>query len=52
MPPTISEYVICHELAHLKEMNHSPHFWAHLDTLYPDRKQAVKWLKENGMSLQ
>lgn len=52
MPTTIAEYVICHELAHLQEMNHSPRFWSHLDSLYPARKQAVKWLKENGMTLQ
>ena len=52
MPPTIAEYVICHELAHLQEMNHSPHFWKHLDTLYPQRKQAVKRLKDNRTSLQ
>jgi len=52
MPPTIAEYVICHELAHLQEMNHSLHFWKHLDTLYPQRKRAVKRLKDNGTSLQ
>lgn len=51
MPPTISEYVICHELAHLQEMNHSPHFWTHLDSLYPARKQAEQWLKKNSMTL-
>lgn len=52
MPPAIAEYVICHELAHLKEMNHSQHFRSHLDTLYPDRKKAVRWLKDNGMTLE
>ena len=51
MPTTIAEYIICHELAHLKEMNHSTRFWAYLDTLYPERKQAEQWLKDNRMTV-
>jgi predicted metal-dependent hydrolase len=45
-PPHIINYVICHELAHLKEMNHSPKFWAVVECLYPDYKQAEKELKQ------
>ena len=44
-PPHIINYVICHELAHLKEMNHSARFWAIVESLYPDYKQAEKALK-------
>ena len=44
-PPHIINYVICHELAHLKEMNHSPKFWAVVGSIYPDYKQAEKDLK-------
>ena len=44
-PPHIINYVICHELAHLKEMNHSAKFWAVVAKLYPDYKQAEKELK-------
>lgn len=44
-PPHIINYVICHELAHLKEMNHSAKFWAVVETLYPDYRQAEKDLK-------
>ncbi len=44
-PPHIINYVICHELAHLKHMNHSGHFWAQVETLYPDYKRAEKDLK-------
>lgn len=44
-PPHIINYVVCHELAHLKEMNHSAKFWAIVQTLYPDYKQAELDLK-------
>jgi predicted metal-dependent hydrolase len=43
--PAVINYVICHELAHLKEMNHSPKFYAVLERLYPDYKLAEKALK-------
>ncbi|MGQ0442979.1 MAG: M48 family metallopeptidase [Methylophilaceae bacterium] len=44
-PPHIINYVICHELAHLKEMNHSLRFWAVVASLFPDYKKAEKELK-------
>lgn len=44
-PPHIINYVICHELAHLKEMNHSSRFWAVVASIYPDYKTAEKELK-------
>lgn len=44
-PPHIINYVICHELAHLKEMNHSARFWAVVASIYPDYKMAEKELK-------
>ena len=45
-PPHIINYVICHELAHLKEMNHSARFWAVVGSIYPDYKSAEKELKQ------
>ena len=44
-PPHIINYVICHELAHLKQMNHSAKFWAVVENLCPDYKKAEKQLK-------
>lgn len=44
-PPHIINYVICHELAHLKEMNHSAKFWAVVAGIYPEYKLAEKELK-------
>ena len=44
-PPHVINYVICHELAHLKQMNHSAKFWAVVEQLFPDYKSAEKELK-------
>lgn len=41
----VIDYVIAHELAHLKEMNHSPAFWKTLQTIYPDYLQGHQKLK-------
>ncbi len=47
-PPEIIDYVICHELAHLKEMNHSSAFWKEVEKMDIDYKKHDRWLKENG----
>ena len=38
-PPAIVDYVVCHELAHLRHMNHSPAFWAEVERLCPGHKR-------------
>lgn len=45
-PSSVIDYVIIHELAHLKEMNHSKRFWEIVERFCPDYKQAKIWLKE------
>jgi len=47
----ITDYVIAHELSHLKEMNHSDAFWKVVESLYPEYKTTRKWLKQNGSKL-
>ena len=46
-PPEIIDYVIVHELMHLRQMNHSPKFWAHVASVIPDYKKHRKWLRDN-----
>jgi predicted metal-dependent hydrolase len=50
-PPHIINYVVCHELSHLKEMNHSAKFWAIVEGLCPAYKQAEKDLKALSQAL-
>lgn len=50
-PPEILDYVVVHELCHLKEMNHSPAFWHEVEQILPDYAQRKKWLKDNGWKL-
>jgi len=45
--PMVIDYVIAHELAHLREMNHSQDFWSEVQQLYPDYQQAKKMLKHH-----
>lgn len=40
LEPGLSDYVVAHEVAHLREMNHSRRFWALVETLYPDARSA------------
>ena len=50
-PPHILDYVVVHELCHMKEMNHSERFWKWVASVYPDYKQARAWLKKNSRML-
>ena len=48
MPRAVVDYVVCHELAHLKEMNHSPRFWSVVEQLSPDWKARRLELRQLG----
>lgn len=50
-PPAILDYVVVHELCHLTHMNHSAAFWQAVESVYPDYRNARKWLKEHGQEL-
>jgi predicted metal-dependent hydrolase len=44
-------YVVAHEVAHLRELNHSPRFWAIVEALCPDYRTHRAWLRANGWTL-
>ena len=46
-PIEVIDYVVAHELCHLKEMNHSSRYWALVEQAIPDYKKYRKWLKDN-----
>ena len=50
-PEEIQDYVVVHELSHLKEMNHSPAFWAEVGKILPDYKKRRRWLRSQGEAL-
>ena len=50
-PPHIIQYVIAHELAHLKEMNHSARFWAIVAQLFPRYREAEAELRQLSRQL-
>jgi len=47
-PMPIVDYVVIHELVHLKEKNHTQRFWEILATILPDYEKRKEWLKING----
>ncbi|WP_157314299.1 M48 family metallopeptidase [Chitinibacter sp. GC72] len=50
-PPSVIDYVVIHELAHLAEMNHSARFWAIVAAACPQWKTERAWLKQHGAAL-
>ncbi|SFB54546.1 hypothetical protein SAMN03159496_04941 [Rhizobium sp. NFR07] len=50
-PPLVIDYLAAHEVAHLKEMNHGPKFWALCKQLCPRMEEARRWLKLHGSQL-
>jgi predicted metal-dependent hydrolase len=50
-PPVVLDYLAAHEVAHLKEANHGPRFWALVERLFGDPRPARDWLREHGAGL-
>jgi predicted metal-dependent hydrolase len=52
MPPAVSEYVLIHELMHLRRMDHSPAYWRLVAEACPDYRAAREWLRRHGPALR
>jgi hypothetical protein len=50
-PPRVLQYLVAHEVAHLKEMNHGHRFWALVEQLHPDYETGRAWLAKSGVKL-
>ena len=50
-PADVIDYVVVHELCHIKEMNHSKKFWSLVERFCPEYNQHKAWLKEHGNEL-
>lgn len=48
VPPAVRDYIILHELAHVRHLNHSQRFWNEVARLCPDYAASERWLKEFG----
>lgn len=46
-PAVVIDYVIVHELTHIKEKNHSPKFWKRVEEVMPEYRKHRRWLKDN-----
>jgi hypothetical protein len=47
-PDFVRDYIVYHELMHLREMNHSARFWARVEEVCPGWREAERWIKRNG----
>lgn len=52
VPPLASNYIIVHELMHLRQMNHSALFWREVERAFPDYQLAERWLREHSSLLK
>ncbi len=50
-PQPVIDYVVIHELVHLRQRNHSRAFWSEVERLMPDYRQHQNWLKDHGYTL-
>jgi predicted metal-dependent hydrolase len=50
-PAFVQDYIVLHELMHLRQMNHSPKFWHEVEQVCPDYENAEQWLKQHSSLL-
>jgi len=50
-PVSAIDYIVIHELCHLKESSHTPKYWALVESLFPEYRKWKEWLRINGLTL-
>ena len=50
LPPSIIDYVVAHELSHIRSHDHSPRFWSVVQSVMPDYKERRRWLRKNRLT--
>lgn len=48
LPGDVLEYLVVHELAHIKHQNHTKEFWCEVEKVMPKWEGAANWLRVNG----
>ena len=48
LPPRIIDYIVVHELVHMREPHHTPEFWRAVERVMPDWEPRRRWLAERG----
>jgi predicted metal-dependent hydrolase len=51
MPAQVSDYVVLHELMHLRQGNHSRKFWREVESVCPEWREAERWLRKHGREI-
>jgi predicted metal-dependent hydrolase len=51
MPPSVADYIILHELAHLRQPNHSRRFWREVNSICAWWQEAERWLRRHGKDI-
>jgi predicted metal-dependent hydrolase len=51
MPDFVRDYILIHELMHLKQADHSRRFWRHVEAACPEFRDAERWLRRHGSGL-
>lgn len=51
IPAFVRDYIILHELMHLRQMNHSAKFWAEVESVCPTWREAESWLRRHGREI-
>lgn len=50
-PPKIIDYIVVHELCHMRHLDHSDAFWNEVDKIMPDFRERKDWLRNNGAAM-